>query len=166
MVAKQSGRSFGLRTIEEFLFYEAKLLDKREFEKWLTLFTKTASYWVPISRSQENPHDTISIIYDDRKLLETRVRRLQNVNIHAQNPPSCTSRIVGNILIEKIEEKPKTFFVSSQFQMVEFRGDDQRLFAGHSFHCLTKNKEKLYIKSKRVDLVNAEGMNEGITIPF
>ena len=104
MVAKQSGRSFGLRTIEEFLFYEAKLLDKREFEKWLTLFTKTAWYWVPISRSQKNPHDTVSIIYDDRKLLETRVRRLQNFNIHAQNPPSCTSRIVGNILIEKIEE--------------------------------------------------------------
>jgi len=166
MLVKQSAGSLGVRAIEEFLFYEAKLLDEREFGKWLTLFTKTAWYWVPISRSQENPRDTVSIIYDDRKLLETRVRRLQNPNIHAQNPPSRTSRIIGNILMEKIDEKTETYFVSSQFQMVEFRGDDQRLFAGHSFHCLTRKKEKLYIESKRVDLVNAEGMNEGITIPF
>ena len=166
MLVKQSAGSHGLRAIEEFLFYEAKLLDEREFGKWLTLFTKTAWYWVPISRSQENPRDTVSIIYDDRKLLEIRVRRLQNVNIHAQNPPSRTSRIVGNILIEKIDEKTETYFVSSQFQMLEFRGGEQRLFAGHSFHCLTRKKEKLYIESKRVDLVNAEGMHEGITIPF
>ena len=98
MLVKQSAGSLGVRAIEEFLFYEAKLLDEREFGKWLTLFTKTAWYWVPISRSQENPRDTVSIIYDDRKLLETRVRRLQNPNIHAQNPLSRTSRIIGNIL--------------------------------------------------------------------
>ena len=42
-----------------------------------------------LTADQDNPFDTVSIIYDDRKLLETRVRRLNNVNIHAESPPTA-----------------------------------------------------------------------------
>ena len=75
------------REVEEFLFQEARFLDEGRFEEWLALFTETAWYWVPLAPDQDNPEDMVSIIYDDRRLLETRVRRLCSPNIHAQAPP-------------------------------------------------------------------------------
>ncbi|MBK19544.1 MAG: aromatic-ring-hydroxylating dioxygenase subunit beta [Rhodospirillaceae bacterium] len=155
-----------LRSIELFLFKESQLLDHRQFDDWLNLFKDNGWYWVPISPDQDNPTDTVSIIYDDRKLLETRVRRLNNVNIHAESPPSRTSRIIGNIVVESTDTPVGTINVSSRFQLIEFRSDRQRLFAGTAHHILIPNDISFLIQGKRVDLVNAEGMLEGITSLF
>jgi benzoate/toluate 1,2-dioxygenase beta subunit len=152
------------RRIEAFLFHEARLLDEGRFEDWLGLFTDTAWYWVPLSPDQDSPHDMVSIVYDDRRLLETRVRRLRNPNIHAQSPPSRTSRIVGNVVVEG--EADGELNVASRFQMVEFRRDRQRLFAGAARHGLTREGDGFRIRWKRVDLVNCDGMLDGITVPF
>ena len=159
-------READLRQIEAFLFHEARLLDERRFDDWLDLFTDTAWYWVPIDPQQDSPHDTVSIIYDDRRLLETRVRRLGNLNIHAQSPPSRTSRIVGNVVVEQAGDADGNIVVGSRFQMVEFRRDRQRLFAGAARHGLRQQKNGYRISWKRVDLVNCDGMMDGITVPF
>jgi 3-phenylpropionate/cinnamic acid dioxygenase small subunit len=156
--------------IEAFLFHEARLLDDALYDDWLALYTDTAWYWVPIQPRQDNPFDTVSIIYDDRKLLETRVRRLRNENIHAQSPPSRTSRIIGNIVTARPDETGGVtacdFQISSRFQMVEYRRDEQRLFAGALLHGLVRDGEGFKIAWKRVDLVNCDAMMEGITVPF
>ncbi len=154
------------RAVEAFLFHEAQLLDDRRFEDWLALFTETAWYWVPLSPDQENPRDMVSIIYDDRRLLETRVRRLCNPNIHAQSPASRTSRIVGNVTVEPPGDAGGEVVVRSRFQMVEFRRDRQRLFAGAMRHGLQPADGGFRIGWKRVDLVNCDGMMDGITVPF
>ena len=158
------------REIEAFLFHEARLLDEALYEDWLALFTDTAWYWVPIQPQQDNPFDTVSIIYDDRRLMETRVRRLCNENIHAQSPPSRTSRIIGNVVRGRPDETSSAYecdmLISSRFQMVEFRRDDQRLFAGAQLHGLVRHGEGYKIGWKRVDLVNCDAMMEGITVPF
>jgi benzoate/toluate 1,2-dioxygenase beta subunit len=158
------------REIEAFLFHESRLLDEALYDDWLALFTDTAWYWVPIQPRQDNPFDTVSIIYDDRRLLETRVRRLRNENIHAQSPPSRTSRIIGNVVKGRPDLTGDTYvcdvLVSSRFQMVEFRQEDQRLFAGAQAHGLVRDDESFKIAWKRVDLVNCDAMMEGITVPF
>lgn len=157
-----------IHSVERFLFYEARLLDEARFDDWLGLFTETAWYWVPTDPHQENPLDTVSVIYDDRRLLETRVRRLSNPNIHAQSPASRTSRIIGNVMIEpsQREEDGSPIIVVSRFQMTEFRRDEQRHFAGALTHGLVGAKDGFRIAWKRVDLVNCDGMMEGITVPF
>jgi 3-phenylpropionate/cinnamic acid dioxygenase small subunit len=157
-----------IRSVERFLFHEARLLDEARFDDWLGLFTETAWYWVPVEPNQENPLETVSIIYDDRRLLETRVRRLTNPNIHAQSPPSRTSRMIGNIMIDSdngtVEDAE--LIVSSRFQMTEFRSNSQRQFAGALTHGLMTQEHDFRIAWKRVDLVNCDGMIEGITVPF
>ena len=57
---------------EDFLLHEARLLDEARFDEWLALFTPDAQYWVPSEPKQQSPHDTVSLMYDDRRLLETR----------------------------------------------------------------------------------------------
>jgi 3-phenylpropionate/cinnamic acid dioxygenase small subunit len=157
-----------MRDVEQFLYHEARLLDDSRFDDWLALFTDSAWYWVPTDPNQENPLETVSVIYDDRRLLETRVRRLSNPNIHAQSPPSRTSRIIGNVMMEPpdVGKDGADIRVSSRFQMTEFRRDMQRHFAGALTHGLVGNKDGFKIAWKRVDLVNCDGMMEGITVPF
>jgi 3-phenylpropionate/cinnamic acid dioxygenase small subunit len=152
-----------IRLIERFLFDEAQMLDDRRFNEWLSLFSDNGWYWVPITADQDNPFDTVSIIYDDRKLLETRVRRLNNVNIHAESPPPRTSRIIGNVILENVDQAAGNCDISSRFQLVEFRGDKQRLFAGSMRHVLRPEDVGFVIQGKRINLVNSDGMLEGIT---
>ena len=128
------------------------------------LFTADAWYWVPSEPGQSNPHDTVSLIYDDRRLLETRVRRLASPRMYSQEPRSRTSRIVANATIEDAEGCAAT--VRSKFLMIEYRREQQRLFAGTAWHRLVQLDGAIRIAWKRVDLVNCDAPLDGITQPF
>jgi benzoate/toluate 1,2-dioxygenase beta subunit len=153
-----------LAECEAFLIYEAELLDEEKFEDWLALFTASAWYWVPIEPNQDSPLTTVSLMYDDRKLLETRVRRLLSPRMHAQEPRSRTSRIIANVTLR--ERRPAGTVVRSKFMMVEYRRGDQRLFAGTCLHELVRMDGRLRIASKRVDLVNCDAPLDGLVVPF
>jgi 3-phenylpropionate/cinnamic acid dioxygenase small subunit len=149
---------------EQFLLHEARFLDEAKFDDWLALFTADAWYWVPSEPGQANPHETVSLIYDDRRLLETRVRRLASPRMYSQEPRSRTSRIVGNVTIEDAEGRAAT--VRSKFLMIEYRREQQRLFAGTAWHRLVQLGGAIRIAWKRVDLVNCDAPLDGITQPF
>ncbi len=153
-----------LHRCEQFLIHEARLLDEGKFDDWLALFTPDAWYWVPSEPDQPDPHETVSLIYDDRRLLETRVRRLASPRMYSQEPRSRTSRIVGNVTIEASERNAAT--VRSKFVMIEYRREQQRLFAGTTLHRLVQTEGRIMIAWKRVNLLNCDAPLDGITIPF
>jgi benzoate/toluate 1,2-dioxygenase beta subunit len=152
--------------IEDFLIHEARLLDERRFDDWLALFTGDGWYWVPLEAGQDNPHDTVSLMYDDRRMLETRIRRLSHPNIHAQSPESRTSHIIANVTIEENGPGGVECTVRSKFHMIEYRRDKQRIFGGTCLHGLTKDEGGFRVRWKRVDLVNSESMHDGLNVPF
>jgi ethylbenzene dioxygenase subunit beta len=165
-----------LRRCEQFLLHEARLLDEGKFDDWLALFTPEAWYWVPSEPDQADPHETVSLIYDDRRLLETRVRRLASPRMYSQEPRSRTSRMIGNITIE--DTVPHAAFprargraerectVRAKFMMIEYRREQQRLFGGTLLYRLVLLDGRIMIASKRVNLVNCDAPMEGITVPF
>jgi benzoate/toluate 1,2-dioxygenase beta subunit len=153
-----------LRRCEQFLLHEARLLDEAKFDDWLALFTAEAWYWVPSEPDQADPLDTVSLIYDDRRLLETRVRRLSSPRMYSQEPRSRTSRMVGNVSIEDADRDAAT--VRSKFMMIEYRREQQRLFGGTMLHRLVQSDGRIMIAWKRVDLVNCDAPLDGITVPF
>jgi 3-phenylpropionate/cinnamic acid dioxygenase small subunit len=170
---KQSGTkpapvkvALGLAECERFLIQEARLLDDGRFDEWLSLFTADAWYWVPSQPNQENPRDTISLIYDDRRLLETRVRRLASPRIYSQEPRSRTSRMIDNVTIEEAAPDGKACTVRSKFQLLEYRRETQRIFGGTCFHHLIQGDKGIQIAWKRVDLVNCDAPHEGLVVPF
>jgi 3-phenylpropionate/cinnamic acid dioxygenase small subunit len=103
-------------------------------------------------------------MYDDRRLLETRVRRLMQGVLHAQTPRSAASRQVTNVVI--LERQPGAALVRSKFTMTEYRRNAQRIFAGTYIHRLVRADGALEIASKRVNLVNCEAELEGLVVPF
>jgi len=155
---------FDVRRCEQFLLHEARLLDDAKFDDWLALFTPEAWYWVPIEPDQADPAETVSLIYDDRRLLETRVRRLSSPRMYSQEPRSRTSRIVTNVTIEDADSKSAT--VRSKFMLIEYRREQQRLFGGTMLHRLVQSDGHIMIASKRVNLVNCDAPLDGITVPF
>src|SRR3954452_1550380 len=164
---EQTSRSRGALTFsecEQLLIHEARLLDEARFDDWLALFTPDAWYWVPAEPNQANPHDTVSLIYDDRRLLETRVRRLASPRMYSQEPRSRTSRIFSGVTIEDAEGRAAT--VRSKFLMIEYRREQQRLFTGTAWHRLVLLDGAIRIAWKRVDLVNCDAPLDGITQPF
>jgi len=149
---------------EQLLIHEARLLDEARFDDWLALFTPDAWYWVPAEPGQQSPRDTISLMYDDRRLLETRVRRLSSPRIYSQEPRSRTSRIVANVTVEDNGSNDCT--VRSKFQLLEYRRETQRIFGGTYLHGLIRGSHGIQIAWKRVDLVNCDAPHEGLVIPF
>ena len=81
-------------------------------------------------------------------------------------PPSRTSRIVANIAIEAERPADIDLLAVSNFQLVEYRRDRQRLFAGSARHGLVRGRGGFRIQWKRVDLVNSEGTLDGISVLF
>ncbi|MBV8824825.1 MAG: aromatic-ring-hydroxylating dioxygenase subunit beta [Bradyrhizobiaceae bacterium] len=155
-----------LARCERFLMHEARLLDDARFDDWLALFTEDAWYWIPTEPDQQSPFDTVSLIYDDRRLLETRVRRLASPRIYSQEPPSRTSRMIGNVTQEETSTDGFVCTVRSKFMVLENRRDSQRLFGGTAHHRLVQLDGKVLIAWKRVDLLNCDAPLDGILVPL
>ena len=151
---------------ERFLIHEARLLDEGRFDEWLGLFTADAWYWVPSEPDQASPRDTISLMYDDRRLLETRVRRLASPRIYSQEPRSRTCRMIGNVTFEEASADGTACTVRSKLHLLEYRREAQRVFGGSCFHRLVRSDNGIRIAWKRVDLVNCDAPHEGLVVPF
>src|SRR5260370_29928957 len=89
--ARLSARqSLDLQHCEQFLLHEARLLDDGKFDDWLALFTPDAWYWLPNEPDQADPVESVSLLYDDLRLLESRARRLHRPRMYSQEPRSRT----------------------------------------------------------------------------
>ncbi|WP_455874977.1 aromatic-ring-hydroxylating dioxygenase subunit beta [Rhizobium yanglingense] len=85
-----------------FLYREARLLDDREWDEWLTCYAPDVSYWMPAwdddDQITEDPHSQISLIYyPSRDGLEDRVFRIKTERSGASTPEPRTSHNVTNV---------------------------------------------------------------------
>ena len=151
---------------ENFLFAEARLLDERRFRDWMALFADDGTYWVPATPGQKSPFGQVSLFYDDRELMKTRVERLEHPRIHIQTPPSRTVHIVGNVAIEAADEAAGEYVVTSAVIIVEYRDDKQRIFAGRQTHRLRRNGDGFRIAQKRIDLANCDSAFDAMAVPI
>jgi len=152
--------------LQNFIAQEARLLDERRFRDWMALFAEDGTYWVPAVPDQQSPFDQASLFYDDRDLMRTRIERLEHPRIHVQTPPSRTAHLVGNVLIEAVDEGKGELVVGSMVIMVEYRDEQQRVFAGRQHHRLRRDGASFRIVHKRVDLINCDSAFEAIAVPI
>jgi len=152
--------------LEAFVFREARLLDERRFRDWMALFAEDGTYWVPAIADQQSPFNQVSLFYDDRELMKTRVDRLEHPRIHIQTPASRTAHLVGNLVIDRADVAGGEYVVSSIVIMVEYRDDNQRIFAGRQTHLLRQGADGVQIVQKRVDLINCDSAFEAMAVPI
>lgn len=148
---------------------EAGLLDDRNYDAWLALFTDDCRYWVPVSPEMQSPRDGPSHFHDDRQVMMVRTHRLANPRAFGAEPSPRTVHIVSGARIEADDGEDLTV-VSSQI-MLEYRNrdrfeEDQRLFGGRVRHILRRTSQGLRIAQKRVDLINAEAAFNAMAAPL
>jgi biphenyl 2,3-dioxygenase subunit beta len=127
------------REIEEFLYFEAELLDDRKLREWFELLADDIRYWMPIRHNLlERPEDIRDELSkpgegfyfdDDRKSLKIRVERAYARNAWAEMPPSRTRHLITNIRIKK--DDGREIEVHSNFLVYRTRMEnDQDMFVG------------------------------------
>jgi benzoate/toluate 1,2-dioxygenase beta subunit len=149
------------RSIESFLFREARLMDENAYAAWFALWDHDALYWIPAGVDEVDPVRQVSTVYDNRQRLEARIRRLQSGNAHAQSPPSRLRRVVSNIEIEGSAGDEVT--THSNFVLGEIRRGKQDVFIGRSIHKLRRAGDDFKMFFKKVLLVNNDEYIDNLT---
>lgn len=159
------------RELERFYYYEARLLDNRQFRQWLALCGEEIQYLMPsrvnvqvdnrlrgnedmldVSRELEDadsmgcPHREESMIH-----LTVRVERAYKINSWAEHPPARTRRIVGNV--ELLGRDGDNLAVVSNFHLYWSRpGNRDVLYAGQRRDTLRPQGDGYLISRREVIL--------------
>jgi 3-phenylpropionate/cinnamic acid dioxygenase small subunit len=136
-----------IREVEQFLYREARLLDDRRFREWLQLFTDDVHYFM-VGRSNRYPKSSkaisildpgrhvesdvtgdeeLAILDEDKTTLAARVARLDTGMAWAEDPPSRTRHMIGNIEVEPGESKAEVK-VYSNFIVYRSRAETEEDF--------------------------------------
>jgi 3-phenylpropionate/cinnamic acid dioxygenase small subunit len=140
--------------VEQFLFYQAELLDTKNWQAYIDLFDDAGVYWMPARREQTEWLDSASIFAEDRQLMNVRMGRITHPNAWSQAPLWETNHVLGSVVIEELAEVK--IQVRSRFQVLELRRDQLRSLAGVYRHTLLRRGEEFKIELQRVDLMNAQ----------
>ncbi len=159
------------RSVEDFLYREARLLDDYQLDDWVALFEPDGHYWVPMARDQPDPLNHVSLFYEGVDLLRLRSQRLQHEHTVSQWPPSRTCHHVSNIEIEARDDADGAsdlLQVRSALVFIEYRRNEQHYFGGHVYHSLRPRSGGFGIVLKRVNLLNcdSEAGHLRMAIPF
>jgi benzoate/toluate 1,2-dioxygenase beta subunit len=150
--------ALGYDAVTQFLYAEARALDDRDFETWLTFYHKDAEFWMPAwdddDRLTEDPQSEISLIwYGDRGGLEDRVFRIRTERSSATSlPEPRTSHNISNLEItaragDRIEVRFNWVTLSYRYKTVD-------TYFGTSFYTLDTTGDNPLILKKKVVLKN------------
>ena len=135
--------------VQQFLFHEARLLDERRLQEWLSLYAEDAEYWVPYAWGQKSPKDHVSLYYETKALLGMRIDRLERELSPLDTPRARTNHYLTNVSVDDDEARAYLLFV-------EYRREEQRWFAARCAWRLRPHGDSFLIAAKRVDLLNAD----------
>jgi len=142
-----------LREVEAFVYREARLADEHDYDGWEALWTDDAVYWVPAGGPDIDPVKQVSVVYDNRSRIRTRIRQLKTGKRYAQSPPSNMRRVVSNIEVVGVEGADTV--AEANFVLVEHRERGTVLWAGRTTYRLRRTEDGIRLAYKKVVLVNS-----------
>ena len=149
-----SGSAILLNQVEQFIYREARLADEHNYDAWEALWTDDALYWVPAGEELTAPAETMSVIFDNRSRISTRLAQLRTGRRHAQDPPSQLRRVISNV--EITGEQDGDVVAAANFILAESRERGVELWAGRVIYRLRPVGSELRMAGKQVLLVNRD----------
>ena len=140
------------RSVEDFLYFEADLLDQWRLHEWLALFDQNGRYMIPSTDKPDgDPTRDLFLVQDDRFLLEQRVNSLQTRAAHAEYPHSRTRRLVTNI---RAAEDDGAIDVQANFAVFRARNGSVDTYFGRYVHRLAPEGDgyRFLIRKSILDL--------------
>jgi benzoate/toluate 1,2-dioxygenase subunit beta len=145
--------------VEQFLYREARYADENDYDAWEALWTPDALYWVPAGSGDTDPAREMSIIYDNRSRISTRLKQVRTGRRYAQAPPSHLRRLISNVEFlgsRGNAEGSVDLEVAANFVVVESRPRGNHVWAGRTTYRLRLVDTDLRLAYKKVQLVDSD----------
>lgn len=139
--------------VDRFVYLEARLADEGHYDEWESLWTEDGVYWVPANDDRIDPQREMSIIFDNRSRIATRVKQLNTGKRHSQTPPSRVRRLISNI---EQTEAGGDIEVAANFIVYESRERGVTLWGGRVVYGLRRTEAGLRMARKTVLLANSD----------
>ena len=139
--------------VVDFLYLEARLADEHDYDAWEALWTDDAVYWVPLGYEANDPDSHMSLVYDNRRRIATRIKQLKTGR-PTQTPPSHLRRVISNV--ELLSTLGGEWEVAANFVAVESRELGTTLWAGRTTYRVRLVDGELRLAYKRVELVDRD----------
>lgn len=143
--------------VEQFLFREARYADESNYEAWEALWTDDALYWVPANCADTDPRREMSVIYDNRSRISTRLKQARTGKRYAAAPVSSLRRLLSNIEMLGGRTNPhggQDIEVGSNFLVLEATARTNELWGGRIIYRLRATDAGLKLVFKKVILVD------------
>lgn len=149
--------TFGHHDVAQFLYREARYLDDRQWDEWLTCYSPDAVFWMPAwdddDTLTEDPQREISLIfYANRDGLEDRVFRIKTERSGASMPEPRTNHAISNI--EILNEADGRLDVRFNWHTLSHRYKETLSFFGTSCYTIDVSGDQPLITYKKVVLKN------------
>ena len=155
--------------IEQFLYKEARLIDDRQLDDWLDLWTMDCRYHVPVRHNTTPPigeglvaideeladDDGAAWIDDNKMLLFARVMRLRTGKAWSESPLSRTRRMVSNVEVETTDQADCYKVYSNMTQFRSRRQTEENWFVCQRRDLIVSSGDSFQIKDRRVVLDSA-----------
>lgn len=148
---------FDRAEVEQFLYREARHADESDYDAWEALWTDDALYWVPANGADTDPVREMSVIYDNRSRISTRLKQTRTGRRYAAAPASNLRRILGNI--EFLGGRANSaggidLEVGANFLLIEGRARGTQLWGGRATYRIRRSDGGLRLAYKKVVLVD------------
>lgn len=148
---------FDYHEVCQFLYREARHADENDYDAWEELWTDDALYWVPAGGADIDPLDQVSVIYDNRSRIATRLKQVRTGKRYAQAPPSNLRRLIANIELLGGRSNPEggvDLEVGANFVAYESRQRGNELWGGRTTYRLRRVHGEIRLAYKKVVLVD------------
>lgn len=143
--------------VEQFLYREARYADESDYDGWEALWTDDALYWVPANGSETDPAREMSLIYDNRSRIGTRLKQARTGKRYAAAPASNMRRTLANIELlggRTNSEGGVDLEVGANFLLLESKARGNHLWGGRITYRLRRDEGGLRLAYKKVVLVD------------
>jgi len=142
-----------------FLYREALMLDRLDFDPWLALYTPDCIFWMPAWRDDgtqtDDPDRELSLIYyRGRRNLEDRVQRIRSGFSVASVVMPRVAHMIGNVLAETVDEGTVRTDSSFIVNVQDVRTNRAHAYFGRYEHELVRQDGEWKIARKVIRLMN------------
>lgn len=136
-----------------FVWHEADMLDHREYDAWLALWSPGGHYVVPIDPDATTFTDSLNFAYDNHEMRKKRVHRLRSGKSISTVPSPRTVHQVSRVRV--LSSSPDIVVLRTAQEISEFRKQTARRHVADVTYELVPAGESFLIRDKVVRLINS-----------
>ena len=158
--AEAATSAITLQEAAEFIWREAELLDRQDYQQWLSLWLDHGLYVIPIDRDDGDRAAQLNVVYDDADMRTARVKRLKSGFSISSASSARTVRTLSRFVLGELSGAGVE--VRCAQHIAEYKFERTRILAGDATYRLVRCDGELKIERKEVLLINSDEALWGI----